>query len=368
MKIVQKLKEAEILAVDAIVELLGKVSSVQVESVESEHRIASNLGIDGRIRFRHGGASYQLIVEVKSDGAPRNVRSGVFQLKGYMAHLSEISDPAKDERWIPLIASRYLSEQSRTICRDLGVGYLDLLGNVHLAFGDVYIDRAVTAQPKSETRALRSLFTPKASSILRAMIRDPSRPWRVVELAEEANTSLGHVSNVRKALLSRELIETRDEGVVLNKPAELVTAWRENYRQLRGNRIEEYTRFHGRELVERLRGTLRSSGDGSRAILASSSAAEWLAPFVRDGTHVFYADEPGTQLLREVLEMTPAAVGPNVLLCQPFDTGVFDDAVEASPSIFCTSPVVTYLDLWNGNDRQREAATHLAEEFFPWLH
>ena len=368
MKTVQKLKEAEILAVDAIVELLGKVSSVQVESVEYAHRIASNLGIDGRIRFRHGGASYQLIVEVKSDGAPRNVRSGVFQLKGYMAHLSEIGDPAKDEHRIPLIASRYLSEQSRTICRDLGVGYLDLLGNVHLAFGDVYIDHAVAAQPKSETRALRSLFTPKASSILRTMIREPSRPWRVVELAEEAHTSLGHVSNVRKALLSRELVETRDEGMVLNKPAALVTAWRENYRQLRGNRIKGYTRFHGRELVDRLRGTLRSSGDGPRAILASTSAADWLAPFAGDGTHAFYADEPGTQLLRDVLEMTPAAVGPNVLLCQPFDTGVFDDAVEASPGIFCTSPVVTYLDLWNGNDRQRAAATHLAEEFFPWLH
>ena len=53
--------------------------SVQVESVKYRHRIADSLQIDGRIGFNHGGTSHQLIVEVKPDGAPRNVRSGVFQ-------------------------------------------------------------------------------------------------------------------------------------------------------------------------------------------------------------------------------------------------------------------------------------------------
>ena len=29
--------------------------------------------------------------------------------------------------------------------------------------------------------------------------------------------------------------------------------------------------------------------------------------------------------------------------------------------------IITYLDLWNGNDRDREAAEYVAREFFPWL-
>ena len=367
MKHVERLREQEILAVDAVQELLGNVPSVQVGSVKYQHPIADNLQIDGRIGFSHGGASYQLIIEVKSDGAPRYVRSGVFQLKGYVAHLHQFGHTEMGERWIPMLASHYLSPQSRAICTDHDVAYLDLVGNAHLTFGDVYIDRAVADQPKSETRSLRSIFTPKAAAILRVMLRDPDRPWRVVELAEEAQASLGHVSNVRKALLSRELIEKQDEGVALINPDGLLKMWRENYRQPRGHRIKEYTRFHGRQLDKRLRGGLNPYRHAPRAIYSLNSAAGWLAPFTRDGTHSFYADEQGRQLLRDVLELTPAAIGPNVAVCEPFDDSLFDDAVEPSPGMFCTSPVITYLDLWNGNERHREAASHLAEEFFPWL-
>ena len=367
MKHVERMRGQEILAVDAVQELLGTVPSVQVGSVEYQHRISDNLQIDGRIGFSHGGASYQLIVEVKSDGAPRHVRSGVFELKGYVAHLHQFGQADMGERWIPMLASPYLSPQSRSICTDHDVAYIDLVGNAHLTFGDVYIDRAVAVQPKSETRALRSIFAPKAAAILRVMLRDPDRPWRVVELAERARTSLGHVSNVRKALLSRELIEKREEGVVLINPDGLLKMWRENYRQPRGQRIKEYTRLHGKLLDNRLQGELNPYRHAPRAIYSLNSAAGWLAPFARDGTHSFYADEQGRQLLRDVLELTPAAIGPNVALCETFDDSLFDDAVEPSPGIFCTSPVVTYLDLWNGNERQREAASHLAEEFFPWL-
>ena len=367
MKRAVEARELEILAVDGVEKLLGKVPSVQVESVEYQHRIADNLQIDGRIGLSHGGTSYQLLVEVKPDGAPRHVRSGVFQLKGYVAHIHQLGPAEANDRWIPLLASPYLSPQSRAICADHDVAYLDLVGNSHLAFGDVYIDRAVADQPKSETRALRSIFTPKAAAILRVMLRDPDRPWRVVELAEEARASLGHVSNVCKALLSRELIEKGDDGAVLTNPDGLLKLWRGNYRQPLGRRITGYTRFHGRQIDERLRGKLSPYPHAPRAIYSSNSAAGWLAPFARDGTHSFYADEQGTQLLRDVLELTPAAIGPNVALCEAFDDSLFADAVEPSPGIFCTSPVTTYLDLWNGNERQREAASHLAEEFFPWL-
>ncbi len=192
------------------------------------------------------------------------------------------------------------------------MAYLDRVGNAHLAFGYVYIDRAVADQPKSETRTLRSIFTPKAAAILRVMLRDPDPPWRVVELAEKARASLGLVSNARKALLSRELIEKGDEGVVLTNPDGLLKLWRGNYRQPQRRRIKEYTRFHGRQLDERLRGRLNSKPNAPRTIYSSNSAVGWLAPFARDGTHSFYANEQGTKLLRDVLEVTPAAIGPSV--------------------------------------------------------
>ena len=51
----------------------------------------------------------------------------------------------------------------------------------------------------------------------------------------------------------------------------------------------------------------------------------------------------------------------------PTDESLFDDAIEHGPKVFCTNPIVTYLDLWSGGDRDKETAEHVAREFFPWL-
>ena len=142
--------------------------------------------------------------EIKSNGAPRFARSAVYQLESYIAHLHRSKHRDDTGQFIPMLVSPYLSPESRSICHDHNVAYLDLYGNAHLAFGPVYIERSVPDRPKSEARAQRSLFTPRAGAILRVLLRDTACAWRVTDLAEAANASLGHVSNVRKALLDRE--------------------------------------------------------------------------------------------------------------------------------------------------------------------
>ena len=96
-----------------------------------------------------------------------------------------------DLRLIPMIVSPYLSPESRSICTNYNVAYLDFVGNAYLSFENVYIERTVAEKPKSETRALRSIFSPRDGAILRVLLRDLDRTWRVAELAEEANASFG---------------------------------------------------------------------------------------------------------------------------------------------------------------------------------
>ncbi len=362
MKHAYTLKSLE--AVEAVRDLLGHVPNVEIGSVDREQEVGHAYRIDGQIGLRHGGVSYLLIIEAESNGAPRFVRSGVYQLESYVAHLRHSDD---GRRLIPMLVSPYLSPQSRAICDDHNVAYLDLVGNAHIAFDSVYIERAVADKPKSETRALRSIFTPKAAAILRVMLREPDRAYRVTDLAEKANASVGHVSNVRKALLEREWIAKQDDGVVLIQPDALLKTWREKYRRPTGDRISGYTHLHGKQLDERLRGKLNPYPEHPRTIYSLNSAAQWFAPFGRDGTYTFYADEAGAQLLKGTLKLAPAAKGANVVLRIPTDESLFDDALEPRPGVFCTSPIITYLDLWSGNDRDREAAEHLGREFFPWL-
>ncbi len=367
MKDLDKMKELEIASVVAVRDLLGHVPNVEVGSVDYRQELGRNYQIDGRICMSHGDVSYALIIEVKSNGAPRIVRSAIYRLESCMAHLHRSGYADGGRHLIPMIVSPYLSPESRATCNEHGVAYADLVGNAHLAFGSVYIERSVADKPKSETRALRSVFSPRAAAILRVMLRDPDRAWLVTELADRANASAGHVSNVRKALLEREWIEKQDGGVALVEPGALLKTWRENYHRPSGRSISGYTHLHGKQLDATLSGGLNIRAERPRAILALNSAAQWIAPLARDGTHAFYADESGARLLSETLKLRPAAIGANVFVHIPTDESLFDDAIEASPGVFCTSLIVTYLDLWCGNDREREAAEHLAKESFAWL-
>ena len=367
MKIPDMMNRLEVRALDAVRDLLRDVPGMQIESVEYEQQIGRGNAVDGLVGFAHRSGAYMLVVEVRSNGAPRFVRSGVYQLESCVARLRQSGERNGGRRFIPMIVSPYLSPESRAICRDHDTAYLDLVGNTRLAFDTVYIERTVAEKPVSEARALRSLFSPKAAAILRVLLREPGRPWRVADLAAQARASYGHVSNVRKALLAHEWIEVGKNGVVLVQPHALLKTWRESYRRPAGESITGYTHLHGRQLDERLRGTLNPHPERPRAICAQHSAAQLLAPFGRSATHTFYVDEPGAEGLKEALKLTHAPRGANVVLLVPTDESLFHNASEPAPNVFCTSPVVTYLDLWIGNDRDREAAEHLAGEFFPWL-
>ena len=367
MKSAEPVKFVEIHTVDAVRDLLRAVPGVQVESIEDERKIGHDHGMDGLVAFAHGGGNYALAVEARSNGAPRFVRSGVYRLESCVARLRQSGEASGGRRLIPMIVSPYLSPESRAICLDHDIAYLDLVGNARLAFDTVYIERAVAEKPVAETRSLRSIFSPKAAAILRVLLREPGRAWRVADLAAQARASYGHVSNVRKALLAREWVEVGEDGIALVQPDALLQTWRESYRRPAGESITAYTHLHGSQLDERLRGTLNPHPERPRAICALHSAAQWLAPFGRGATHTFYADEPGAEALKEMLKLTHAARGANVTLLVPTDESLFHDTSEPAPNVFCTSPIVTYLDLWTGSDRDREAAEHLAGEFFPWL-
>lgn len=362
LKLSELVKNLEIRAFSAIRDLLE-----EVPGIEFEQENVSQHDFDGLFGFSGPGGKHALVIAIKSKAPPRTVRLAVYQLQSCMEQLRISGDKKSSRKLIPMIVGAYLSPESRAICRGHNVAYLDLVGNTWLKFDNVYIDRATAEKPSSETRMLRSIYSPKAAAILRVLLHDPGQAWRVADLAAKANASYGHVSNVRKALLEREWLEIQDDGVVLIQPGPLLKTWRELYRRPAGESITGYTHLHGKLLDERLRGTLSPNPERARALYALHSAAQWYAPFSRSGAQTFYADEKGTDVLKNHLELKPAASGANVVLYILTDESLFDDASEPRPGIFCTSPVVTYLDLWNGNDREREAAEHLADEFFPWL-
>ena len=121
--------DLESTAVDAIRALLKHVPNIQIIRVLHEQQLASGYRLDARIDFGHDEIRYALLIEIKSNGAPRFARSAVYQLESYIAHLHRSEHQDVSRRFIPMLVSSYLSPESRSICLDHNVAYLDLYGN-----------------------------------------------------------------------------------------------------------------------------------------------------------------------------------------------------------------------------------------------
>ncbi len=351
------MKEMEIRAADALGTLIDQVPAIKLEDIKVEPP-GPDRGIDILARVNVSDRPHVLVCQLKASGQPRHVRMALLQLRNYIAHFGNEA--------IPILIAPYLSPEAQALCREHEVGFLDLEGNARLVFDSVFIERLVSGKPSVERRELKSLFKPKSAQVLRVMLRDPARPWRVTELAEIAGVSLGHVSNVRSGLLDREWGQVSDKGLFISEPDALLNAWRDSYEPPAGKRISFYTTLHGSSFEEAARQALHPGPENGHAVLASFSAAQWLAPYGRTGMQYFYADNAGLERLQVGLKLSPASKGENVVVTLPKDQGLFRDIVEPAPGAVCTSPVQTYLDLTAAGERGREAAEHLRKERLTW--
>lgn len=339
-----------------LVALLSAISAVKTISIKSEPT-SDGVVLDFLIELEHARKKYDLVCEVKSNGQPRHIRNALFQLNHFVRHF--------DNNAYPVIIAPYLSQRSQDLCRADECGYVDFVGNVHLAFGSVYIDRKTDETPKNEQRSLRSMFKPKAANILRNLLNDPERRWRVADLAEIANASVGHVSEVGQALREREWAAQSKNGLYLTDPDGLLDAWSQEYEQPEGERVNLYTHLHGSALINAIE-KLMANYPEPKIVFGSYTAADWLAPYARTGKTYLYADEHGLGALQQHLELQQPLKGPNIEICVPDEDGVLNDIERFSDHVICTSAVQTYLDLMNSGERGREAAEHLRKAKLQW--
>lgn len=237
-----KSREIEEQAVKALRSLLERSPEIKLGEVVFEPPIGRRHPVNILASISAFGRQHKIACEVRSNGQPRHVHNAILYIRDYVASL--------DFDATPTVISPFLSKQSRALCVDYRVGYLDFHGNAYLQVPGILIDVGVPEEPPAERRDLKSLVRPKAAHILRVMLRQPERAWRVTELAHAANASVGHVSNVRRALLGREWAEELTDGVVLANLQALLDAWRVAYRRPEGEVERLYTSLHGMAFQE----------------------------------------------------------------------------------------------------------------------
>ena len=255
----------------------------------------------------------------------------------------------------------YIGPQSARILKSNNLGFVDLSGNCYLAFENVLIEKEGKRNVRPSTRPLRSLFAPRATRVVRVLLVEPGRAWRLEELGRAAEVSLGHSHNVIKRLEELAWVERDDsQRFRLSKPADLLEAWCESY-TYRANESASY--LAPERVTRKFMGEIArvAGAEGRRYAFTLNAGAALLAPSLRlPAVHCYLEGDPAPAA--KALGLRPAAEADGALhFFAPYDLGVFYGAFEKGGLKVVSLPQL-YADLIHYERRGPEQAEHLRRE------
>jgi len=341
-------KDIEKQAKKSVESVFADIPFVELKESKTNVRI-DNKVIDIVLNAIVSGKPAKFILEVKSQGESRFVRMAVAQIKDYLQNF-------KDSYGI--LVAPYFSDTSRQICKEGGIGCIDLAGNAFLSFKNIFIDRSGRPNPFRVSRLSKSIFSPKSSRILRVLLLDPTKRWYVEDLSQEAGISIGLTSRVKQALLSEEWVEEENKKFYPIKPEEALNQWVNNYSYKKNQSFSFYSGL----LDEQLEAVIKRECEKRkyRYGLALFSGARKVAPFVRFVKFFTYIDGDIEDIAR-ALQFKKVESGANVTLLQPYDEGVFY-GLQNINGINIVSDIQLYLDLKSYRGRGEEAAQAIFEQ------
>jgi hypothetical protein len=290
----------------------------------------------------------QLNVEIKENGQPRYARILIDKL----SHLNE----GTKSYWI--FVAPFISEKTGRMLRDSGIGFVDFAGNCYISFEGVHIQKEGNNNPFFTKRQFKSLFKLKASRILRVLLANPNRYWKIQQLAKEARVSTGHVYNIKEELLNREWAYFNRQGLALYDPKSLLQEWCKEYQTEDKRNFSFYSLLAPSEFENRLEKACKALK--VRYALSGLAGAFRHVPFVRYHRVNFYLEDKLNELVK-AMDLKSVTSGDNVTIITPSDDAVFYDLRRVG-EFSVVSPIQIYLDLNVLGSRGKEAADYIFKE------
>lgn len=204
-----------------------------------------------------------------------------------------------------------------------------------------------------------SPFAPKASRIVRALLSEHGRPWRLSQLADLCRMNPGNVHRVLAALVDQGFVEREGDHYVLEDPGALLEAWAEQGRRSRpAERVSIPVQDGLHAEVDRVVEDL-----GGHAVVSGELAAELYAPHLPASqaiVHCVSDDAWDRERLSAGANARPLRPQGNVVV-DLVDQGVAEFSEVRSGLALVSAPQL-YFDLYRERSRAREAAEHVRRE------
>lgn len=328
--------------------LFSEIPFVRLKSSKTEAKLGKTQ-VDLILDAVVSGKPVQFVVEFKTQGEPRLVRVAAEQLRKSL----------QDERdAYGIIVAPYLSDASRQLCKEAGIGCVDLAGNALLSYQSIFIDKTGIPNPFAAPRVTKSLFSPKSSRVLRVLLAEPSRRWYVEEISIEAGISIGLASRVKQALLDLEWIAEEKKQFFISQPEKALTEWAAKYSYTASESYAFYSGLKEDEITAAIQRECQKRG--WKYGLALFTGARRVAPFVTFPRFFSYIDGDIIDLAKS-LQFKQVESGANVTLLLPYDDGVFYGLQDVK-GVKVVSDSQLYLDLKSYRGRGEEAAQFIFDE------
>lgn len=321
-------------SISVLKELLGRVPVVEDIQIadESEHGFTV-------ILQERGSGSFEIHVTCLKRAVPSSVKEVVSQSNGQL---------------YCIIMAPYISDASAKICETYGVGYCDLSGNCLIQMDSIYISNKGNPNRYPVENHAKTIFKSSAkttSLILRELMKDVSKRWKIKELAEKVGCSIGMVSRVKTYLCEQSWAVMDSSGLHITDAESLMKEWSRAYEipeAISCYTIESIPRFE-----EKCYAAYRNNGVS--LFLTGFSGGVRYAPVVRyTKAHVWVDRKDITDFLN-LTECKKVDSGANVTVYIADSDEVFVDCREINQSRVA-SPVQVYLDCMQLKGRGEEMA------------
>ena len=161
----------------------------------------------------HENAENRIHVSCLSRAFPASVKEAVSRSEDQMYHV---------------IMAPYISDASAEICDKYGAGYCDLSGNCLIRTDRIYISCKGNPNRYPIENHAKTIFKSSArttSLILRELMKDVSKRWKIKELAENVGCSIGMVSRVKTYLCEQAWAEMDSSGLHVTDARALMKEW-----------------------------------------------------------------------------------------------------------------------------------------------
>ena len=304
-------------------------------------------------KFDYQGLCFNILVEVMAANSLPVFQNKINKLK---------SPAAADEFAVPVLAAPYLSPERQALCRDSGIFFVDLSGNIYIAYRSFYIERVGFPNKYPEKRQRRSPFSDKASLILRELLKNRNRQWGIRELAQKIALDPGYASRMAKSLEESGYVARSNRKLSIRSPKEILDDWVRVYDLKKNELIPFFIQASSVEsIVQRLREIKLPRK--MKYALSVQAGASLVAPYaVYKEVHVYVENRQGIEHFIKELDLRCAAQGANlVLMLSYYKHSVFYDFREIN-GLRVVSDIQLYLDLYGYPVRGREQAAYLFDK------